>query len=89
MASQKLNTSRLAELHRDTLLNEAALSDLLEVHPRTVRRMEVNGQLPPHFKLGGYSCWIVGKVIDHFYAQAEKAYTYIIEEQEVLDKYLP
>jgi hypothetical protein len=89
MASQKLNTSRLAELHRDTLLNESALSEMLDVHPRTVRRMEENGQLPPHFKLGGYSCWIVGNVIGHFYEQAQKAQADVIEEQEILDKYLP
>ena len=66
MASQKRVYDRLANLNKDTVVNEAALADLLNVDPRTVRRMEERSHLPKHFKLGGNSCWIVGKVIDYF-----------------------
>ena len=78
---------RLADLNKDTVVNEAALADLLDVHPRTVRRMEEKNHIPKHFKLGGNSCWIVGKLIDFFYLRAEKAQD--TESEELLDKYAP
>lgn len=65
--------NRLAELDKDTVVNEAALAELLEVNPRTVRRMEENHHLPNHFKLGAHSCWIIGMVIEFFYQRAAAA----------------
>ena len=88
MASPQRIYDRLANLNRDTVVNEAALADLLEVNPRTVRRMEENSHIPKHFKLGGNSCWIVGKVIEYFYVLADKAQQ-IEESEDLLGKYTP
>ena len=88
MANQLNIYDRLATLNRDTVVNEAALADLLNVHPRTVRRMEENGHIPNHFKLGGNSCWIVGKVIEYFYLRAEAAQS-TDQSIDLLGKYTP
>ena len=79
---------RLANLNQNTVVNEAALADLLEVNPRTVRRMEENSHLPKHFKLGCNSCWIAGKVIEYFYFLAEKAQE-TERSDDLLSKYKP
>ena len=79
----------LAQLDKDAVLNEAALAAALGVHPRTVKRMEINGHIPRHFKLGVENCWIAGELINHFYKRASEAQDIDIKANESLSKYLP
>jgi len=62
----------LAGLPGDTVIDERKLAALLQMSPRTVRRVVGRGQLPPGVKLGGRSVWVVRKVIEFLVAEAER-----------------
>lgn len=89
MAGEKIIYDKLAALDENTLLNEAALAGLLDVHPRTVKRMEENGHIPRHFKLGVNNCWIAGKVIDFFQERAREAQEKQESANEALSRHMP
>jgi len=89
MAAHKKIYDNLAKLEKDAVLNEAALAENLGVHQRTVKRMEVNGHIPRHFKLGVENCWIAGEIINHFYKRASEAQEKEAQTNESLEKYLP
>ena len=89
MAAQKKIYDNLAELDKNAVLNEAALAGILGVHQRTVKRMEINGHIPRHFKLGVENCWIAGELINHFYKRASEAQDKDSQANESLEKYLP
>ena len=65
--------SGLAELPERTILNARRLARLLNLTPRTLRRMVQRHELPPPVRLAGRSCWMAGKVLDHIEAVADRA----------------
>ena len=63
----------LAEMPEHALLNEQRLAAELGVTDRTIRRMVNRRELPPGLKLGGQRFWMVGRVLSHLAAAAERA----------------
>ena len=63
----------LTELHESTILDEAALADVLQCSKRTLRRMVGRYELPPPVRFGGRATWQAGRVLAHFEARAERA----------------
>ncbi|GAJ12285.1 unnamed protein product [marine sediment metagenome] len=63
----------LARLPEKTILNGRQLASILKVTPRTVRRMVRRNELPPPVPLAGNSVWLVGRVLAHIEAAAERA----------------
>ncbi|MHC4663543.1 MAG: helix-turn-helix transcriptional regulator [Planctomycetota bacterium] len=63
----------LATLPGKSLIDEKALASALKVTPRTIRRMVSRNEIPPPTRLGGRSCWMVEKILEHFAARADKA----------------
>lgn len=62
----------LAQMLEKTMLDESALADALKLSKRTVRRMVSRHELPPPFRFAGKSTWLVGKVLAHIEARAER-----------------
>ena len=62
-----------ALLHERTLVDERKLATALKVTPRTIRRMVARFELPPPIRLAGRSVWMVGHVLAHIQAAAERA----------------
>jgi predicted DNA-binding transcriptional regulator AlpA len=65
--------TELAELPKDTLLDETALARVLRINKRTVRRMVSRFELPPPVRFGGRSTWQAGRILAHFSKAAERA----------------
>lgn len=63
----------LALLPEQALVDEAKLAQLLQVSTRTVRRRVACFELPPPFKLGSKSMWMVGRVREFFSKKAKQA----------------
>ena len=62
----------LAKMPEKTMLDELALAAALRVSKRTIRRMVSRYELPPPFRFAGKSTWLVGKVLAHIEARAER-----------------
>ena len=62
----------LALLPAMAIIDETRLAAMLNVTPRTVRRMVSRFELPPPVSLGGRSVWVVGRVLSHIDAAAER-----------------
>ena len=72
-ASQRgLLIEALALLPAMAIIDETRLAAMLNVTPRTVRRMVSRFELPPPVSLGGRSVWVVGRVLSHIDAAAER-----------------
>jgi hypothetical protein len=65
--------TKLAELPEKAFLDEAALSAVLGVCKRTVRRMVRRFELPPPVRFAGRATWQAGKILTHFEERAEAA----------------
>ena len=65
--------SELARLPDAALLDDKALGRALGVHPRTVRRMVMRGELPPGIRQAGKTLWLAGKVRLWIQDRAEEA----------------
>jgi predicted DNA-binding transcriptional regulator AlpA len=70
---QGLLLDELAFLHEKALVDEKRLAASLKVTPRTIRRMVARFELPPPIRLAGRSVWMVGHVLAHIQAAAERA----------------
>src|SRR5262245_24277266 len=64
--------SAFASLAPETLLDETALAQALNVSKRTVRRMVARYELPPPVRFGGRSTWQVGRIAAWFERRAER-----------------
>jgi len=65
--------TELAGLPDAALLDDKALGNALGVHPRTVRRMAMRGELPPGIRQAGKTLWLAGKVRLWIQDRAEEA----------------
>lgn len=63
----------LALLPEKAILDEARLASILQVTPRTIRRMVSRFELPPPVRLAGRSVWFVRHVLAHIEAAADGA----------------
>lgn len=61
----------LASCLPDTRLNAPELALVLDVSPRTIRRMVERLEIPPGISLGGKKVWFAGKVRDYLKARAD------------------
>ena len=63
----------LALLPEKAMVDEAKLAELLHVSGRTLRRLVARWTLPPPIRVGNRSLWIVGRIVAHLEAAAERA----------------
>ena len=63
----------LGELPPGAIVTEEALARMFGVTRRTVRRMVGRFELPPPIRLSGRSVWLVGRILSHIEAAAERA----------------
>ena len=68
-----LCTVELAQLPKDTLVDECVLATHLKTSPRSIRRYVASGQLPPGNKLGGRRVWMIRQVIEYLAREADRA----------------
>lgn len=61
----------LAELPKETLIDEAALANALQISTRTVRRMVGRYELPPPVRFAGRATWQSGRILAWYTAMAE------------------
>lgn len=85
MIDNKIKLDELAGMAKKTVINVASLADMLNVHPRTIDRMENKEQIPPHFCLGKEKCWFAGDLLKHFKKMAQKAQVKSDNEAGVID----
>lgn len=71
MAKPPFLTTKLAELPAGSLLDERSLAEVLEVSPRTLRRMVARFEVPPGVKLGARKVWTAGEVLAYIERRAE------------------
>ncbi len=64
-------TTRLADLPTGSLLDERSLAEVLDVSPRTLRRMVARFEIPPGVKLGARKIWTAGEVLAYIGRRAE------------------
>jgi hypothetical protein len=64
-----------ALLPEKALVDDKALGIALGRGDRSIRRMVERGELPPGISIGGRTLWIVGRVIRHLHAMAEREET--------------
>ena len=64
--------SGLAQLHPETLVDETALAQVLQVSKRTIRRMVSRYELPPGVPFAGRSTWQVGRILAWFQRRADR-----------------
>lgn len=79
----------LANMPKEAMLDEPGLAKTLQVSSRTIRRMVVRDELPPPIPLGGRSMWLVGRVLAHFDAAAERLTQEARARQRRLRSYVP
>ena len=65
-------TTKLAGLPQGSLLDERSLAEVLEVSPRTLRRMVARFELPPGVKLGARKIWTAGEILGYIERRAEE-----------------
>lgn len=72
MKKDPLISTQLGRYPPETLLDQEALAQALDVSPRTLRRMVARFELPPGMTLGGRKVWIVRKVLEYLTERAEE-----------------
>lgn len=71
MSKPAFLTTKLAELPAGSLLDERSLAEVLDVSPRTLRRMVSRFELPPGVKLGARKVWTAGEVLAYLERRAQ------------------
>ena len=63
----------LGQIPPETILTRKGLADLMNCHPRTIKRMEERGELPAAIRFHGSLCYIAKAIVDHLQHLTEKA----------------
>ena len=79
----------MARLPEKALLNQEKLGEVLQVDPRTIRRMVARFELPPPTKLGGRAVWMAGRVVQYLEAAMAEAEKTAIKERERIKRLSP
>lgn len=62
----------IARLPDRAIVTEEALSRMLSVTCRTVRRMVQRNEIPPPVALAGKAVWFVGNILEHIQKRVER-----------------
>ena len=79
----------LAKLPVRAIVDQSRLAKMLQVTPRTIRRMVSRRELPPPIRVARRSTWLAGNILKHFEVAAERAEREAEQEARRLEGYDP